>query len=333
MLFREDEAARAQALQVRENVGWYLWTHDQVTLSGLDAEAFLDHMLVNRVAGLGVGRGRYTTMLNEEGRIIDDLVVTRVGEQEFWLSTLYGPHMVRWFDAHKGDADVTYADTTATWDMYSVQGPNAGTFMAELGVDVSELKRFQMVEATIVGKDVHIDRGGFTGELGYEIYVRRGEDSKAVYEALEAAGKKLDAPRLDILEVYVRSLPMEKGMALRQDYFGLTPYEAGLGWSVHMDKDFVGKEALGALEDDEDAPRRAFVGLELERESYEDIAQGEIVYKRGVPVGICRSMIYGYTVDKNIGFAIVDARKCPMGTYVKLGDNMSPAVVVEPKWI
>jgi len=228
MLFREDEAARAQALQVRENVGWYLWTHDQVTLSGLDAEAFLDHMLVNRVAGLGVGRGRYTTMLNEEGRIIDDLVVTRVGEQEFWLSTLYGPHMVRWFDAHKGDADVTYADTTATWDMYSVQGPNAGTFMAELGVDVSELKRFQMVEATIVGKDVHIDRGGFTGELGYEIYVRRGEDSEAVYAALEAAGKKMDAPRLNILEVYVRSLPTEKGMALRQDYFGLTPYEAGL---------------------------------------------------------------------------------------------------------
>ena len=73
--------------------------------------------------------------------------------------------------------------------------------------------------------------------------------------------------------------------------------------------------------------------LEIERESYEDIAQGEIVYKRGVPVGIVRAMIYGYTVDKNIGFGILDAKKAPVGTLVKIGTNMSPAVVVEPKWL
>ena len=75
-----------------------------------------------------------------------------------------------------------------------------------------------------------------------------------------------------------------------------------------------------------------FVGLEIERESYEDIAQNEIVRKRGVPVGICRQMIYGYTVDKNIGFAIVDAKKVPLGTRVTIGPNDSPAIIVEPKW-
>ena len=166
-------------------------------------------------------------------------------------------------------------------------------------------------------------------ELGYEIYCAR-EDSAAVAEAIEAAAAKYDAPRLKTLEVYVRSLPMEKGMALRQDYKGLTPYEANLGWSVRMDKDFLGKEALEAAQAEE--PKRAFVGIEIERESYEDIAQNEIIRKRGVPVGICRQMIYGYTVDKNIGFGIVDARKVPLGTRVTIGPNDSPAVIVEPKW-
>ena len=330
MLFKEDEVARAEAQAVRTNAGWYLWTHDLVKVTGADVEAFLDWMLVNKIAGLEVGRGKYTTMLNEEGCIIDDLVVFHRTEGEWWLSTLYGPHMVKWFDAHKGAYDVAYEDITASQHMFAVQGPNSAAVMADLlGESVEGLKRFQIIDAQIAGVDVTVDRGGFTGELGFEIYCAR-EDAAAVTAALEAAAAKHDAPRLKTLEVYVRSLPMEKGMALRQDYYGLTPFEANLGWSVHMDKDFFGKDALERAQ--EEGPKHALVGLEIERESYEDIAQNEIIRKRGVPVGICRQMIYGYTVDKNIGFGIVDARKVPLGTRVTIGPNDSPAVVVEPKW-
>ena len=244
------------------------------------------------------------------------------------LSTLYGPHMVRWIDAHKGDVSVTYEDVTPSVDMYSVQGPTSGEVMDDVCADsVSGLKRFELARTRVADRDVLVDRGGFTGELGFEIYCSR-EDSEAVAAALGATGKR----ELQTLEVYVRSLPMEKGMALRQDYHLLTPFEANLGWSVHFDKkgDFVGRAALEASH--ETGERRAFVGVEIERESYEDIAQNEIVYKRGVPVGRCRQMIYGYTVEKNIGFAIVDREKCPVGTRVTIGSNDSPAVIVEPKW-
>ena len=330
MLFKEDEVARAEAKAVRENAGWYRWTHDLVVVGGPDAERFLDWMLVNRIAGTPEGRGKYTTMLDEQGQIIDDLMVFNRGEGTWWLSTLYGPHAVRWFDAHCAGYDVTYEDATQAWDMYAVQGPNSAQVMAALlDEPVSELKRFQIVERKVGETDVVVDRGGFTGELGYELYCAR-EDSATVAEALASAAAQLDAPRLTTLEVYVRSLPMEKGLALRQDYKGLTPYEAGLGWSVHMDKDFFGKEALAAAH--AAGEKRAFVGLEIERESYEDIAQKEIVYKRGVPVGYTPAFIYGYTVDKNIGFGVVDARKCPLGTRVTIGCNDSPAVVVEPRW-
>ena len=330
MLFREDEVARAEAKAVRTNAGWYRWTHDLVELTGPDAEVFLDWMLVNTMAGVPVGRGKYTTMLDEDGGIIDDLVAMRKDGGTWWLSTLYGPHMVRWFDAHKGGYDVAYEDITQSIDMYAVQGPNSAQVMNALLADsVDELKRFQLLETKVGDTPVTVDRGGFTGEVGYEVYCNR-EDSAAVAEAIAAAAEAIGAPRLTTLEVYVRSLPMEKGMALRQDYKGLTPFEANLGWSVHMDKDFVGKDALARVQ--EEGPKRAFVGIEIERESYEDIAHNEIIRKRGIPVGVCRQMIYGYTVDKNIGFGIVDSKKVPLGTRVTIGPNDSPAVIVEPKW-
>ena len=329
MLFKDDAVARAEAKAVRENAGWYRWTHDLVTVTGADAEKFLDWMLVNTIAGTPEGRGKYTTMLDEQGTIIDDLMAFNRGEV-WWLSTLYGPHAVRWFDAHSAGFDVAYEDVTQAWDMYAVQGPNSAKVMdALLDVAVDDLKRFQIVDAHVGDAAVVVDRGGFTGELGFELYCKR-EDSAAVAEAIAAAAGTVDAPRLTTLEVYVRSLPMEKGLALRQDYFGLTPYEANLGWSVHLDKDFFGKEALVAAH--EAGEKRAFVGLEIERESYEDIAQKEILRKRGVPRGYVTQMIYGYTVDKNIGFAVVDAKRCPVGTRVTIGPNDSPAVIVEPKW-
>ena len=330
MLFKDDEVARAEAKAVRTNAGWYRWTHDLVELKGPDAEKFLDWMLVNTIAGTPVGKGKYTTMLDEEGGIIDDLVAFHKEDGVWWLSTLYGPHMVKWFDAHKDAFDVEYRDITQNMDMYAIQGPNSPKVVSKLlGASVDGLSRFQIVDANAGGIAVTVDCGGFTGELGVEVYCAR-EDSAALSEAIAKVAEAHDVPRLTTLEVYVRSLPMEKGMGLRQDYKGLTPFEANLGWSVRMDKDFLGKEAL--MRAQEEGPRRAFVGIEIERESYEDIAQNEIIRKRGVPVGICRQMIYGYTVDKNIGFGIVEAKKVPLGTRVTIGPNDSPATIVEPKW-
>ena len=331
MLFKEDEVARAEAKAVRENAGWYRWTHDLVVVSGADAEKFLDWMLVNKIAGTPEGRGKYTTMLDENGQIIDDLMAFNRGGGIWWLSTLYGPHAVRWFDAHKDGFEVSYEDATQAWDMYAIQGPNSAKVMdALLDEGVDALKRFEIAERRVGDIAVVVDRGGFTGELGFELYCKR-EDSAAVAEAIAAAADQFDAPRLTTLEVYVRSLPMEKGLALRQDYKGITPYEANLGWSVHLDKDFFGKEALEAAH--AEGEKRAFVGVEIERESYEDIAQKEILRKRGIARGYVTQMIYGYTVDKNIGFAVVDAAKCPLGTRVTIGPNDSPAVIVEPKWL
>ena len=331
MLFREDNTARAQHQAVRENAGWYRWTHDLVEVKGADATKFLDRLFVNTITKAGIGRSKYTTMLNEDGKIIDDTIVMHMGEDLWWVSTLYAPQMVKWFDDHKNDDDVVYRDMTGEQDMYAIQGPNSPAVLNTLLANpIDDLKRFQVADNKIGEIPVKIHRSGFSGENGFEVYCEM-KDTAAVKEAIKAASAKHSAPELTILEVFVRSLPVEKGFALRQDMYLLTPYECGLDWSVDLEKDFVGKESL--IRAKEEGPKHLLVGLEYLAESYEDIAQKEIVYYKGVPCGTVRAAIYGYTVDKNIGYAVIDAKKAIIGREVTVGQNHSPAIITEKRWL
>lgn len=331
MLFKEDQAARAQHQAVRENAGWYRWTHDLVEVKGADSTAFLDQLFVNHIATAAVGRSKYTTMLNEDGKIIDDTIVMHMGENHYWVSTLYAPQLIAWMDGHKGNAEVTYKDITSSVDMYAIQGPNSQKLVDDLtDQSVSGLKRFQWMENSIGERKIMVHRGGFTGELGYEIYCST-EETQSVCDSIRKAADKHQALELTILEVYVRSLPVEKGFALRQDMYGLTPFECGLDWSVDLEKDFIGRDAL--VKASQEGPQNVLVGLEYLADSYEDICQKEIVYYKGVPCGFVRTAIYGYTVDKNIGFAVVKAKRAQPGTRLTVGCNDSPAVVVKKCWL
>ncbi len=331
MLFKEDPIARAQHQAVRENIGWFQWTHDLVEVTGTDAGRFLDYLFVNSIYKAGIGRTKYTTMLNEDGKIIDDTIVMHMGENLYWVSTLYAPQFIKWADAHRSGFDVSYRNITEDTVMFSVQGPNSVKMMnAMMKSSVDDLKRFQVSDGQIEDVMIKVHRSGFTGENGYEIYCAKN-DAAAVEAALREAGKAFGAVELDILEVYVRSLSMEKGFALRQDMFGLTPYECGLDWSVDLEKDFIGKDAL--LRARAEGPKQLLVGLEFLAESYEDITQREIVYSRGIPCGFVRAVIYGYTVDKNIGFAVIDSAHASVGEQVTVGANDSPAIVTEKSFL
>lgn len=330
MLFKEDQVARAQHAAVRNNVGWYRWTHDLVQVIGPDATRFLDHICVASIAKAPVGSSKYTTMLNKDGQIIDDVIVIHIGENDYWVSTLYGPKLTAWFDQQTGDFDVAYREITGEIAMVAVQGPKSKALVNRLvAAPVDSLKRFAIADATIGDMAVRVHRGGFTGELGYEIYCDMA-DGTSLERAIEEAGKEFDAVHLTVLEVYVRSLPGEKGLVLRQDLYGLSPYEAGLGWSVDLGKDFVGKEATERVQ--AEGPKRKLVGIEFETDSYEDVTQGERIRRQGVDIGWVTAVMYGYTVDKNIGFAIVDA-KADIGTRVQVGPNRSPAVIVAKRWV
>ena len=124
MLFREDKVARADAEAVRKNVGWYCWTHDLVEVRGKDAHDLLDYICVNVISDT-VGVSKYTTMLDDNGKILDDTIVTCMAENTYWVSTLYGPKFQPLIEKYAEGKDVEWEDLTEVIGMYAVQGPKS----------------------------------------------------------------------------------------------------------------------------------------------------------------------------------------------------------------
>ena len=243
MLFKEDKVARADAEAIRKGVGFYRWTHDLVEITGKDALEVLQKIYISDISKVAVGRSKYTASLDENGEIIDDVIVMHMADGLYWVSDLYGPRLLPWIEQHKGEADIHAKIITYDWDMYAVQGPDSLKAMnAMLDAPVDDLKRFGICERKLGDIPVYIHRSGFTGENGYEIYSAFDKSAEVHDLALKAVAS-VGGRELQTLEVYVRSIPMEKGFALKQDFKHLSPYECGLGWAVAADKDFIGKEA------------------------------------------------------------------------------------------
>ena len=147
MLFREDQVARADAEAIRKGVGFYRWTHDLVEITGKDALEVLQKIYISDISKVAVGRSKYTASLDENGEIIDDVIVMHMADGLYWVSDLYGPRLLPWIEQHKGEADIHAKIITYDWDMYAVQGPDSLKAMnAMLDAPVDDLKRFGICE-------------------------------------------------------------------------------------------------------------------------------------------------------------------------------------------
>ena len=152
MLFREDKTARLDAETIRRSVGWYRWTHDLVEVTGKDALEILEKIFVSRISKVDTGRTKYTVMLNEDGEIIDDVIVMHMRDDLFWVSDLYGPRLIKWIEAHAEGKDVQTRLITYDWDMYAIQGPDSPAAMEKLlDRPLDGLKRFAVAENTVSG--------------------------------------------------------------------------------------------------------------------------------------------------------------------------------------
>lgn len=313
---KANEAKRKEHFAVREKVGYHDFTHQLLEATGADIPTFMDKMFVNNIGGAEVGKGVYTTMLNEEGKIIDDLIIFRIEENKYWLSTLYIEQMLEWFNKHSEGFDVSFKDITEETTMYAIQGPNSRDMLNEfLDEDINDLKFTRIVDRNIDDIPVKVARFGFTGELGFELYFAP-EHTDFIREKLEEAGKKYDAMEL-VTDVFLTSLPTEKGLKLMRDYEGLDPIEGGLAWSIDWDSDFIGKEAV--LKTKENGPEKSLVGFTVEDDDAEVELESDIT-KDGEVVGKVTNFTYGYSVEKNIGFALIYNDKAAIGDKVMIGD-------------
>jgi glycine cleavage system T protein (aminomethyltransferase) len=244
-------------------------------VSGPDAPALVDRVMVRDVNKLRVGRVFYTCWCDEFGRVVDDGTVARLDETTFrW--TAADPSL-RWFHLNAGGLDVHIEDVTESVGALALQGPRSREVL-EAATDASwaDLKYFGRREARAGEIELDVSRTGYTGDLGYELWVG-AEDAVALWDALMSAGAPfgirpagmlaLDVARLEagLILLDVDYTSSRRAMIPEQSY---SPFEIGLGRLVDFDKrDFVGKRALMA-ENAAGGPPRRLVGLEL---SWDDV--------------------------------------------------------------
>lgn len=336
-VYKNDDMKRGEHMAVRNAVGWYLWTHRIVEVTGDDAQAFLDYVLTGKIDTLAVGRDRYTTMLNEKGEIIDDVVVMRREEDVYWVSTLFATAMDDWFFEQQGDYDVDWDEITDEWHMYAVQGPKAKDVLNELVEGgVEDLKFFAHEDKTIGDTDVIINRGGFTGEKwGYEIYVAADEADDVeplIAEACEKAGGR----RVTDFQIMAWTLPTEAGFYYMKDLAHKNPIEVGLDNGINWDKEFIGKAAL--LKVKENGPENEMLGFECLEDDYLIRSDhlggpGELIYVDSEEEAVARvtKLVYSYVKDANIGYLFAKKGVFQIGDHFKAHGH--DCVITERHWI
>ncbi len=239
-------------------------------VSGADAARFVDRLITRDVSKMAVGQVYYTPWCDERGKVIDDGTVSRLDEQRFrW--TAADPSL-RWFRQNASGLKVAIEDVSEELAALALQGPTSAGLLRTLSTaDLDRLKYFRLTRGVIGGVPVDISRTGYTGDLGYEIWMP-SRDAVRVWDALMEGGRvfdikptgmlALDVARVEagLLLIDVDFFSSKKALIPAQTY---TPYEMGLGRLVSLDKPrFIGQRAL--REEHQRGHQRQVVGLELD---------------------------------------------------------------------
>ena len=311
-------------------------------VTGRDATRLLDRILTRDVAKMKVGQVAYTHWCDGEGKVIDDGTVSRLAEGVYrWTAA---EPSLRWFRMNGLDLDARIEDVSDTTAALALQGPTSrGILQACAQGDVAGLKYFRVMPSRIAGVAVEISRTGYTGDLGYEIWVD-ADKGERVWDALMEAGRPYDVTPTGMLALDVARI--EAGLILLDvDYVGAkkalipsqtyTPYEIGLGRLVHLDKaPFIGQAALRRAAKG-GAPRQ-LVGLDVEWNDLERLYDESglapqlpatasrvsvPVYRDGVQVGKATSSTWSPVLKKMIALATVASDAAAPGT--KLGMELT----------
>jgi aminomethyltransferase len=258
------DSETAEHKAVRAAAGLFDLSHmGELAVTGPDAAAALDYALVGNMSALRPGRARYTMICAADGGVLDDLIVYRLAADEFLVvanAANAGPVYEELVE-RAGGRQATVTDRTSDYALIAIQGPHAAAILAPLtDAQLGEVKYYASYPAKVAGSQALLARTGYTGEDGFEIFTPPQEADR-VWAALTEAGAPAGLVPAGLAAR--DTLRLEAGMALYGNELGpdVTPFDAGLGRVVKLDKpgDFVGRAALAELA--EQAPQRVLVGL------------------------------------------------------------------------
>ncbi len=322
---------------VRNAVGMFDVSHmGEITVKGKDALAFVNYLVANDISTLVDKQILYTHFCNPEGGVVDDLLVYRFGEDDFYLvvNASNTAKDMDWITKHIGSFDVEVENISDTVGEVAVQGPLAEKVVQKLtDFDLSQIKFFFLERnVKIAGVDCMVSRTGYTGEDGFEIYTDN-EGILKVWDAVMEAGAEEGIMPCGL--GCRDTLRFEASLPLYGHEFDdtITPLEAGFKFFVKLKKesDFIGKEALNKQWTE--GLERKLAGFELvdrgiAREGYE-------VYKDGEKIGHVTTGYMSPSVGKVIGNALIKTEFTELGTEIdiKIRNKFAKAKVISKKFL
>lgn len=254
----------AEHLNTRTKVGVQdLSTMGKIDIKGPEAEALVNHLIVNNAAAMSPGQARYASVCAPDGGIMDDLTIFRLGAEHFLVvsGSRNRLKMRDWFATHATDRRAYVTDITAAIAFPTIQGPNSRALLQSLieDADLTALKRWHFTHGTLDGTRVMISRTGVTGELGFELFVPADEAAGA-WNALFAGGGAFGLKPYGVKAMF--TLGLEKlypahGIDMDES---ITPFHVGTDAFVKFDKgDFIDREALIRIREAD--VKTAWVGL------------------------------------------------------------------------
>lgn len=288
----------------------------RIRFSGSDDCRFLDYLLTNDVSKLKVGQVRYSLVTNEQGGVLDDVLVYRLADCYMLVVNASNRlNIVDWITKHGESFDVEIEDQTLTHAMIAVQGPKAVEIVSALGVGAaSEMKYYSVGDAEISGTPALISRTGYTGEDGFEIIVPT-ESGQSLWEQLLETGGPLG---LQPCGLGCRdTLRLEAAMPLYGHELSETidPITAGLQFAVKLESaSFIGKESLKSISDSGETKVR--VGLELEGRRI--AREGATLLIGDRDVGEVTSGTFSPTLQKSIAMGYLVRECSEVGTAIEV---------------
>ena len=307
---------------------------------GQDALRALNRILTRNLERCAVGQVMYTAWCDDDGKVIDDGTVTRLANDHFRV-TAAEPNLA-WFEDCSYRRNVVVRDISQELAALAVQGPAARRILEQVlsGVDLSSLKYYRIAQGQLAGIPLQVSRTGYTGDLGYELWVEP-EHATGLWDAVMEAGEPFGAQAAGILALDIARI--EAGLIMLQvDYISArkahvpaqksSPYEIGMGWAVDLDKPaFIGRKAL--VRENESGSHWKLVGLEVDWESLEAVyARYHLapmlagrasrtpapVYQNGRQIGQMTSHTFSPILKKYIAIGTLETTSSRSGDRVQL---------------
>ena len=294
----------------------------QVEITGPDAYKFIQLLTPRDLSKLSIGQCKYVLIVNNEGGILNDPVLLRLGENHFWLS-LGDSDILLWAQGVAINSELNVKVVEPDVSPLQLQGPNSSKIMQKLfGESILDLKYYWLRELELDGIPLVISRTGWSSELGYEIYLRDGSKGNLLWEKIMSTGKEFD-----LQPGHTSSIRRIEGAMLSYHAdadINTNPYEVGLDRLVSLDTNinFIGKNSLKKIK--ENGIKRKQVGLILDCEPLEGPnTTFWKIYKNKNEIGKVTSAVYSPRLKKNIALAMISIQQADIGNVLDVEKSFS----------